>query len=208
MQNDGKTTIIEARDLRIVLGDLANVLSVHDTPDLLNVLSSQDSSCVLRAEEFLRKWGPLRAKKSVTDVLEYGRRFRRAWWAKPDSESDMQEVNSMLDDIFTSDPFSRQIVGADFASGKWEPSPKTLLGHLAVTLMRSRKMLWRCENPECGRYFIKEHSRHKYCKRGRLPTCTEVMREKNQIEWAHSHRDELNAKRRKPRKKHRRRNSA
>ncbi len=197
MQDEGEIAVIETRDLRIVLGDLANVLSVHDTPDLLNVLSSQDSSCVLRAEEFLRKWGPLRSQKSVSDVLEYARRFRRAWWAKPDSESDMREVNSMLDDIFSSDPFSRQIVGADFVSGKWEPRPKTLLGHLAVTLMRSRKMLHRCERPKCRIYFVKEHSRDRYCSY----TCGKEMRSANQSQWQEIHREELNAKRRKPRRK-------
>ncbi len=181
-----------------MLGDLVNVLSARDTPDMLNVIPSQEPECVLRAEEFLGKYGPLRAQQSVIEVLEYARRFRTAWWAK--TESDIQQVNSMLDDLFSSDPFSRPIVGADFGAGKWEPRPNTLLGQLAVTMMRSRKMLHRCERPECQRYFVKEFSRDRYCKTGARPTCGEVMRERSQTEWAQDHRDKLNAKRRKSKK--------
>jgi hypothetical protein len=196
--NEKNRTALERWGARKILGDLVNVLSVMDTPGMLNVLSSQDSECGVRAEEFLRKYGPLRAKESVSDVLEYARRFRQAWWAT--TESDYQDVNSMLDDLFLSNPFSRQIVGADFASGKWEPRPRTLLGYLAVTLMRSRKMLHRCERPECRRYFIKEFSRDRYCKTAVRPTCGEIMREKSQTEWAHDHRDSLKARRRKQKK--------
>lgn len=199
---ENQVAAIEFRDARKMLADLVNVLSVHDTPDLLNVLSSQDPGCGIRAEEFLRKHGPLRTQRLVDEVLEYARRLRQAWWAK--TESDIEVVNSMLDDIFSSDPFSRPIVGADFGSGKWEPRPKTRLGVLAVTLMRSRRMLHRCERPDCQRYFVKDYSRDRYCS---IP-CSDEMRTKSQRQWALDHRDEVNARRRKPRRKPRQRKTA
>jgi len=194
--DEKKMPAIELRDARVILGDLVNVLSVDDTPDTLNVLSSQNPVCYQLAEQFISKHGALRDKQFPSEVLEYARRFRLAWWAKNDPAK-IPEVNSMLDDIFSSDPFSHPIVGADFAAGKWEPRPKTLLGLLAVTLLRSRRMLHRCERPECRRYFVKPHSRAMYCS----DWCSKEMRTRGQTEWAVNHRDHLNARRRKPHRK-------
>ena len=105
---------------------------------------TNDPDWEIKAKEFGDKFGPLIPRMQGSplegsEVSEYAKRFRQAW-KNPKSDFDYQEINSTLDDILTNDPFSRQIVGADFEAGKWEPHPKTLLGVLAVTLLRSREM--------------------------------------------------------------------
>jgi hypothetical protein len=193
----GKVRAIELRDARVTLGELVNVLSPQDRPGQLDVLSSQDPPCTTRAEVFLRNYGPLRMKNSIAEVLEFARRFRQAWWAK--TEEEKQVINSFLDEIFArGDPFSqlRPAIAADFGAGKWEPRPRNLLDVLAISLMRSRTMLYRCERPECQRYFVKEHSRDRYCSY----SCGKEMRKSGQDRWQREHRDKVNAKRRKQKK--------
>lgn len=163
---------------------------------LANVPGADDPACIVKAQGFLDRFGPLRpyVKDPVTDVIEHARRFRPAWNAK--TESDYQLINALLDDIFTAgDPFygERPVMAADFSSGKWQPQPRTLLDHLALELMRSRRMLHRCERPECRRYFVKEFSRDRYCSN----LCSEEMRSRGQKEWAQRHREESNKRRRK-----------
>jgi hypothetical protein len=68
---------------------------------------------------------------------------------------------------------------------------------LAIELLRARKMLAKCERPECGRYFVKEFSRDRYCKTRVRPSCGEDMRERSVKKYQETHRKELNARRRK-----------
>jgi hypothetical protein len=168
--------------------------------DLANVPSHRDRNWVIEAQKFISRYGPLRrAQDPAVEVLEYARRFREIWTAK--TEEEYQVANGFLEEVFVApDPFSAMRPIADFAAGKWQPRPRTLLDRLAIELMRSRKMLHRCERPECQRYFIKEFSRDKYCS---IP-CSDEMRTRGQRQWALNHRDEVNARRRKPRKKSRR----
>jgi hypothetical protein len=132
------------------------------------------------------------------EIPEFARRFRNAWNVKTDF--DIQAVNGYLEEIFeTGDPEKghRPAVRANFATGQWEPVARTLLDELAIELMQSGKRLHRCERPECGNYFVKQHGRDRYCELRVRPTCGDEMRERGQREWATSHRDELNRKRRK-----------
>lgn len=175
---------------RKILGDLANV---------------PPSGASTAAEEFVDQYGLLITRvqdpawtfPELSDVIEYARRFRLAWSAK--TKQQIQAVNASLDAIFAAgDPIKaeRPVLRANFDAGKWEPEPRSLLDVLAVELMRSRKMLHRCERPECKRYFVKDFSRDKYCS----IRCSDEMRRIGQIQWAREHRDEL-SQRRKRRKK-------
>ena len=140
-----------------------------------------------------------------SEVPEYARRFREAWTAK--TAFDIQVVNGFLNEIFAApDPIKGElpVFAADFSSGKWKPRPRTLLDALAIELMRSRKMLHRCERTECNRFFVKEFSRDRYCSR----PCGKEMRAQSIKKYLHDHREELNAKRRKPGSKPRRRIAA
>ena len=171
---------------------------------LANVPSFDDPNWPAAAQDFLKRYGPLRSHPKNPDleqeeIPEFARRFRDAWNAK--TEFDIQAVNRYLEEIFQAgDPEKAQgpVVRAKFETGQWEPVSRTLLDELAIELMQSRKMLHLCERPECGNYFVKEHSRDRYCGLRVRPTCGEVMRERGQREWATSHRDEMNRKRRKP----------
>jgi hypothetical protein len=171
---------------------------------LANVPGFDDPNWPAAASDFLRRCGPLRPHSDnptleKEEVPEFARRFRDAWNAK--TEFDVQIVNRQLEEIFEAgDPEKgeRPVVRANFATGEWEPVARTLLDALAIELMRSRKMLHRCERPECGNYFVKQHSRDRYCGLRVRPTCGEVMRERGQRDWATAHRDQLNRKRRKP----------
>jgi hypothetical protein len=161
--------------------------------DLANVPSLNERDWVVKAKEFVVRNGPLRqAQEPEIEVLEYARRFREIWSAK--SEEEYQIANGFLEEIFVApDSFSAMRPIADFAAGKWEPRPRTLLERLAVELMRSRKMLHRCERPECRRYFVKVWSRDKYCSN----PCGEKARISTLEKYHEKHREERNAKRRK-----------
>lgn len=178
--------------------------------DLANIPSPKHPDAASRAEAFIDRYGPLnRANPSDIQPLEAIRlapMFRLAW--ESHTERDREQVNAFLDGIFsvawTFDRGESPAIRANFDTGRWEPQARTLLDVLAITLMRSRRMLHRCERPECARYFVKEFSRDRYCSR----SCGEEMRTRGQTQWALDHREELNAKRRKPRSKARHRNAA
>jgi hypothetical protein len=168
---------------------------------IANVSPLSDPRWVTDANEFNKLVGQSKLLPRLSDsvladseIPEYAKRFRTAWTSKSEPEL-IPVVNGYLDEILaTRNPSGdRPVFAADFTSGRWNPRPRTLLAALAMELMRSRKMLHRCESPECQRYFVKEFNRDRYCKR----SCSDEMRTKGQTKWALDHRDELNAKRRK-----------
>lgn len=181
--------------------------------DLANVPSFDDRNWPARASEFVDKYGRLLPPSQVSaldgsEIAEYAKRFRIAWDAKNDPEK-VAVVNSLLNEIFAASgsqktrPFKGDppVFSADFELGKWTPRPRTLLDVLAIELMRSRKMLHRCE--ACQRYFVKRYSREKYCKQ----RCGEIGREKTLEKYHEKHREERNAKRRQNHRKPHKRNS-
>jgi len=181
---------IGREEARAILGDLANV-------------SLFERERTVAAKKFVQKHGPLRrsSKRQVAEVIYVSALFRKAWSAR--SEHEIALVNAFLDDIFTlsGDAFFGEgpVITADFGTGEWRPQPKELIEVLAIELMKSRKMLARCEYSECARYFIRSHPRDRYCRTRFRPTCGEVMRGKSVTKYQQTHREELNAKRRKPR---------
>jgi hypothetical protein len=182
---EGISTVMQNRR---ILGDLANV-------------SATPPKNQADAEEFIKRHGPLYpgSLSPEFDVFYYAERFRLAW--SVETESEAAAVNRFLDDIFaadllSNDPHPRPAIAANFLAGKWEPIPRNLLDALAVELARSRKMLHRCERPECQRYFVKEWSRDRYCSM----ICGEQGRANALERYHEKHREERNSKRRKPRK--------
>jgi hypothetical protein len=171
--------------------------------DLANMPSPRHATAAVEAEAFIDRYGPLNRTNppdiQPLEAMRLAPMFRLAWDAH--TERDKEYINAFLDGVFsaawTFDRGEHPAIKANFDTGRWEPQPRTLLDVLAVTLMRSRKMLHRCERPECARYFVKEFSRDRYCK----TFCSDIMRERGQTKWAVDHRDQVNAKRRKPGKK-------
>jgi len=153
------------------------------------------------------------SEKEKRDVLIHANGVRLAWSAV--TESEMQEVNAFLDRVFAARKVAAKLpalpstlpdslwgvlaqafpsaIRADFSSGRFYPTPRTLMDRLAIELMERRKMLHRCENLECQKYMIKEFSRDRYCSR----SCAESMRAKSQAEWQRAHKEEINKRRRK-----------
>jgi hypothetical protein len=188
-------------ELRQRLSWLANVPPLDPATDpnwtpATDPDSTPSENCFPTAEDFIKKYGPLRPHPKDRDSMlaeqeaaEYARRFRQAWNVKTDF--DYQVVNGHLQEVFRAgDPFSGERgIRADFETGRWEPiAGAALLDWLALELMVSRKMLHRCERPECRRYFVKTFSRAKYCgvlrkwerELDRIGECSEVMRHRNQ----------------------------
>jgi hypothetical protein len=193
--------------------DKANVaaLRVHGRTKILVALVNipeRRPNCVTLSQEFLESYGPLRPGHPLprVDTVDAAKAFRRAWVKK--TKDDVEVLERFLEWLFTlklpKEPYGRPAVRLDFLAGRWEPSPRTLVEHLAVELVHSRNMLHRCERPQCRRYFVKEFSRARYCSN----SCSDEMRTKGQTNWALDHREELNAKRRKLGKKPRQRKSA
>jgi hypothetical protein len=177
--------------------ELTNILTA-----LVNIPGPKRADWTVRANEFVGNYGPLRPghPSPKIDVIDAAQVFRRAWVVAK-KKHEVETLESFLEWLFTlklpREPYGRPAVRLNFLAGKWEPSPRTLVEHLAVELVRSRNMLHRCERSECGRYFVKEFSRDRYCSN----RCSDEMRTMGQRQWALDHRDELNARRRKPRKK-------
>lgn len=172
---------------RKILGYLANI-------------SPKPPESEEQGREFVQRCGEL--YDSLTpefDAIGYAKTFLWAWDAKDGRNVEaVNGVNRMLDDIFARDllsnnPEERPGIAADFMAQQWEPKVRNLLDVLARELMRSRKMLHRCERPECQRYMVKEFSRDRYCSR----TCAEIMRAKGQSDWAKDHKEEIKCRRRK-----------
>ena len=170
--------------------------------------SADDLSRLAAAQSFIEQYGPLREHPEkdtrdqgplplkIAEVLEYGRRFNVAWEWREKADFDYRQFNRMLEAIFTeADSISgtRPAVRANFYTGTLEPLPRDLLQRLAMELMRSRKMLHRCERPECRKYMVKDFSRDRYCS----PMCADVMRSRKQSKWAEDHSAEIKRRRKK-----------
>jgi hypothetical protein len=177
--------------------------------DLVNLPDQPSESTLRSAGEFVERYGALtRAGRGEPDyehllvqshvAIRYAGLFRSAW---PGPERNIQLVNEFLDAIFaaawTFDRGEHPAIRADFATGTWKPEPRTLLDVLGITLMESRKMLYRCERPDCQKYFVKAFSRDRYCSN----RCSELMRSRGQLQWQRDNREIINARRRKPSKK-------
>ena len=184
---------------------------------LVNVPPFDDRGWSIPAGHFVDKYGPLRENHPPSkdaaeqEVAEFARKFREAWEWKTDPAFDYQQFNRMLEGIFVAgDPVrgDSPVLRANFRTGAWEPTPRNLLEVLAMQLMSDRRMLHRCERPDCRRYFVKSKSRDRYCKflvkwervLDRVGTCAEVMRRRGQSLSAEKHREETNKRRRQPAK--------
>jgi hypothetical protein len=189
-----------------ILSDLVNASSHEDATefvarygalrsDVRKIIDEHDNEVAIPA-----LIGPFRRfdVDSASEVMDFAPYFRAGWTAN--SEPAKWAVNRFLDGVFSPGlPGEQPTMAANFDTGEWEPRARTLLDALAIELMRSRKMLARCERSECGRYFVKEFSRDRYCSN----LCSEEMRRRGQRQWALDHRKELN-RRPKARKKTRR----
>jgi hypothetical protein len=170
--------------------------------DLVNIDS------IVRADKFLARHGPLHPyHPKRVDLLQAAKIFRTAWGPKPRTEIEIME--RFLETLFMW-PWPNLRLGnrpaavrLNFLTGRWEPLPRCLIERLALELVRSRRMLHRCERPKCRIYFIKEHSRARYCS----GDCGEKMRAQSIENYVRDHREERNAKRRKTGGKPRKRKS-
>jgi hypothetical protein len=162
-----------------------------------------DPETEARAKQFIERYGPLRDLEdplhNLRLIVIVGCTLRSAW-PTGDDEKRIEAVNVILSDIVNfresranrvkDDPFrgirlperplESPMLQPDFLSGEWTLKPRDLADALAQEVMRSRKMLHICERPECGRYFVKEFPRDRYCS---IP-CSEAMRKIGQREWA------------------------
>lgn len=146
------------------------------------------------ASQFIESYGELHpVRKTSSDVEEAAAVFRTAW----DCPAERGAMELFIEKLFTlpvDGPFGRPVLQLDYAGGRWEPRPRCLIEHLALELIHSRKMLHRCERPECRRYFVKAFSRDRYCRH----ECAEKMRSESQLQWQRDNREKINARRRKP----------
>jgi hypothetical protein len=175
-----------------------------DDKKILVELVNLDSTDETAAKNFVARHGPLKKGEATIYVGEWAQKFRFAWtWRNRTSEKEIETINRYMEDIFKAEEptlenlYQRPALTADFLAGRWKPQPRNLLDRLALELMSSRKMLHVCEDPECGRYFIKEFSRDKY----HHMLCSEKMRAIGQRESAKKNREGTNRRRRKPTKK-------
>jgi hypothetical protein len=168
--------------------------------ELVNIPGHPD--CARRADKFLAERGPLHPKRPKRiDVLQAAGIFRTVWGVK-NNRVEVGVLERFLETLFNlpfEGPYARPAMHLSFIAGRWEPSPRCLIESLAVELVRSRKLLARCERQDCdgNRYFVREHSRARYCS----DLCRDVIRERCQKHWAQHHREEINARRRKPRQR-------
>lgn len=169
--------------------------------DLANI-PARDQGGDAKAQEFIERYGRLRDMGSernemayhIVTVLSWAGTFRKAW--KVRTQLDMDNLGLELDSVF--DPRMHSWSGwrppairTDFAGGKWVPVARDLLDTLAIQLVHSRKKLHQCERPECGRCFVKDFSRDRYC----CVACGEDMRRRGQYKWVDKHREELKRQR-------------
>lgn len=175
-------------DIKKALAELVN----------LPPLFPRSAEAMDKARQFISRYGklrrppraePLEEKDYIVDVLHLGQVFRHAW-----NTSDVAHINAALDGIFSPSVWAvweGPAIRADFATGQWEPVPRNRLDELAIQLMRSRRMLTRCENPACQKYMVKEFSHDKYCSN----RCSDIMRATKVAAWRASQK--LEKKRRK-----------
>jgi hypothetical protein len=174
---------------------------------LVSIPDIRDPEWEAKALEFVEKYGPLRKphrsaprtkRDYALDAVEVAVEFRRVWKPlKECSQSEMEHISIYLDSIFEANDYESwrgSAVQTDYATGKWEPSPRNLLDLLAIQLVRSRKMLSCCQ--ECGKYMVKETSRDYYCS----TACSALGGPKKKQEWARKNKEEVNSRRRKPKK--------
>lgn len=124
----------------------------------------------------------------------------------------VESVNQLLDGILGSGMYAAAFAQAgvpfaavsvppairtDFIGRKWEPVPRTLLDALAIELVHSRRLLHQCEQTGCERYFVKTHGRDKTCSL----LCSEERSKARISNWQLKHREELNQRRRKPKRR-------
>ncbi|HWR14954.1 MAG TPA: hypothetical protein VN577_09000 [Terriglobales bacterium] len=181
-----------------ILSDLVNLPVQSGTFNAIKPLEQWPA--LKEAQQFIARYGPLLPRPAalepeteIADVLTWATVLRNAWGRLTPSQ--VEAVNESLDQIFESrGPIDRPTIRTNFERGRWEPVPRHLLDVMALTIVNKRKMLHRCEKPECARYFVKSFSRDKYCS---VP-CGEEMRSRKQSQWVEDHRDEVNARRRKP----------
>jgi hypothetical protein len=191
---------------RKILADLVNIPSreyiARDGDDGLPTWGSEpDPETEAHAKQFIERYGPLRDFKdpvqNLTLTAAFGWALRYAW-APGDDERRIELANATLSGIVNfkesrekmidafrgiglpERPLASPILQPDILTGEWTLKPRDLADALAQEVMRSRKMLHICERPECGRYFVKEFSRDRYCSN----RCSEEMRKAGQREWA------------------------
>jgi len=178
-----------------MLTDIANIPPQQTEDDYKQALE--------QCREFVRRYGRLRNKgqqyNTLDDHAAEVRMFAPTCWHawRANTQDEMDAVSRELDGIFEPNMYDMgkgTAVKSDFSTGSWTPVARDLLDVLALELVKSRKLLHRCERPDCGRYFIKSFSRDRYCS----TACGEIMRERGQRQWLEDHRKEVNEKRRKP----------
>jgi|SRR5215469_1773754 len=185
------STVMQQRsreELRQIIYEFANL-----------PLTSPDAET--KAQAFTNSYGELHPiRNSPSDVIEAVSTFRKFWNWKAQPEFEIKVLEAFTETLFTwpwpTDPHQRPAVRLNFYEGTWEPSPRCLVEAIAVELVRARTMLYRCERPECQKYFVKEHSRDRYCSYD----CGRDMRSRKQAQWALDH-SKLISKRRKSAKK-------
>jgi len=165
-----------------MLGKLAN-LGVGSSPEAFDA----------EVESFQNAYGelyPSLSSEGYWFCVEFV--FRPAWHAKtPEKkESISADITRLLErqgeddpDIpswTTNDPRFRPGVGADFATGKVEIRPRTLLDWLVKSLLECRDKLAICEREGCSHpYFVKTHARQRFCS----PDCANSVRQKKKQQW-------------------------
>jgi hypothetical protein len=177
---------------------------------LVSIPDIRDPQWEAKASEFLEKYGPLRKPMSgsprtkrdyALDAATVAAELRRIWKPlKECSGNELEHTSSFLDSIFEPNPYEMwqgPAVRTDFAAGRWEPAPRNQLDVLAIELMRSRKMLSRCQS--CGKYMVKETSRDYYCS----TSCSAKGGSLRKSQWANDpkNRARINLKRRKSKKR-------
>ena len=167
----------------------------HRLAVLVNIPRRGDPESLKRAEEFLSHYGPLRKDiKDASSVLLMAELFRVAW----DKKESTEEVSRFLENIFMVPMTERP--GGNFYGEPALPALmvdlisrrrrfrfkiRDLLDALAMEFIKSRKMLSRCEHPACKRYFVKQHSRQKFCG----TVCSEEHIKQYQAEWVRKDRE-------------------
>lgn len=190
-----------------ILGNLADVPS-YDSPnaheEARRFVELYGPLIPIDFDHNLGMFQPLTDERAAENVIRAAGFVRSAWDAKTPAK--IQQVNVILNYIF--EGLHRPggaVMQADFATGKFQPIPGTLLEILLLELMNSRRRLKRCERPECQRHFVKQHARHRYCS----AFCSEEMRVRYLKDWASKHSEEIKAQRAKRRshaKRHGRKN--
>jgi hypothetical protein len=172
-------------DLRLRLTALVNI----PRPGATAATFAKDPKTASRAVQFVERYGALR--KGLGDpasTLAVAAAFQIAWRDK----SDADKIERFLESVFAPIPGSplyarlpsRPAFAASLSRGDVAFKPRDLLDALAMEFLRSRKALHRCERSDCGRFFIKTHSRDRYCSK----ICSEEVMRKNQAEWARKKR--------------------